>query len=166
MRRIPAAAFILFALTTGCTRTATTSEPSPSTLVSETSLVPPDTVVVRTPTTDSSSASLLTATERTSTTTPPSPNESPEHAASEFVASLIDGRTEASDVDVDLWQQTVDGGRIIQTTALHTAADRATVAVSIAFDTQPGGEEIEPIGLRIELRSLASGWTVDGIGYL
>ena len=102
---------------------------------------------------------------RTSTT-PQSPSESPEHAASEFVASLIDGHAEDSEVDVDLWQQTVDGGRIIQTTALHWAADRATVAVSIAFDTQPGGEEIEPIGLRLELRSLASGWTVDGIGYL
>ena len=165
MRRIPAAAFILLALTTGC-RAATTSEPSPSTLVSATSLVPLGAVGARTPTTDSTPASLLTATERPSTTTPPSPRESPEHAASEFVASLIDGNAEDSEVDVDLWQQTVDGGRIIQTTALHTAADRATIAVSIAFDTQPGGEEIEPIGLRIELRSLASGWTVDGIGYL
>ena len=166
MRRIPAAAFILFALTTGCTRTATTSEPSPSTLVSAASLVPPGTLAVRTPTTDSPPASLPTATERSSTTTSLSPSESPEDAASKFVTALLNGRSEASDIDNDLWQQTVDGGRIIQTTALHTAADRATVAVSIAFDTQPGGEEIEPIGLRIELRALASGWTVDGIGYL
>lgn len=167
MRRIPAAAFILFALTTGCTRTATTSEPSPSTLVSETSFVPPGTGATRTPAaTASPSTSLPTATERSSPTTPLSPSESPELAASKFVTALMDGRAGASAIDVDLWHQTVGGGRIIQTTALHTAADRATVAVSIAFDTQPGGEEIEPIGLRIELRSLASGWTVDGIGYL
>ena len=168
MRRIPAAAFILFALTTGCTRTATTSEPSPSTLVWATTLIPSGTVAARTPTTTKSPAPTLQ-------TTPPEPAstiairlkaESPEDAASEFVGALIDGRTPPDDIDSELWTVTLDGGRIIQTTALHTAADRATVAVSIAFDTQPGGEEIEPIGLRIELRSQASGWTVDGIGYL
>jgi hypothetical protein len=88
-------------------------------------------------------------------------------AASAFVASLIDGKSEASTMlDGELWQRVVADGTIIQTTPLNEAAGRATVAVSVAFERTADLAIVDPIGLRIELTQIAGCWKVDTVGYL
>ena len=95
------------------------------------------------------------------------PND-PERAARGVVTALL-GATSAHLTPDDLgWHDVVSGGRIVQTAVLAQAADRATVAVSVAFDPTGDGKSTEPIGLRLDLVRLdpASDWTLVAIGYL
>ena len=86
--------------------------------------------------------------------------------ATRVVDQLIAGLSAGTVPDADLWSGVVAGGRVIQTTVLAESADRATVAVSIAFDPTPGQAAIEPIGLRVELLHAPDRWDVIAIGYL
>ena len=84
----------------------------------------------------------------------------------EIVDQLIAGPGKAAVPDADLWSAVVSGGRIIQTTVLAETANRATLAISIAFIPTPREAAIEPIGLRVELLDATDGWNVIAIGYL
>jgi hypothetical protein len=167
MQRISAAAFILFATTAGCSHNATTSERPLTTATAPSTTLSPSVSVFSTqaPPAEPRSPNGAAA-RRTATTRPVQSDSTAVATASEFVSALLSGQAQSDQIDVDLWQATLNGGRIIQTATLHGAADRATVAISIAFETPLGGEGVEPIGLRIELRATRSDWTVDGIGYL
>ena len=87
-------------------------------------------------------------------------------AATGVVDQLIAGLDAGAVPDADLWSGVVAGGHVIQTTVLAESADRATVAVSVAFDPTPGQAELEPIGLRVELLRAPGGWDPLAIGYL
>ena len=86
--------------------------------------------------------------------------------ATRVVDQLIAGLSAGKVTDADLWSGVVAGGRVIQTTVLAESAERATVAVSIAFEPTPSEADIEPIGLRVELLHAPDHWDVIAIGYL
>ena len=86
--------------------------------------------------------------------------------ATGVVDRLIAGLRAGTVPDADLWSGVVAGGRVIQTTVLAESAERATIAVSIAFEPTPGEADIEPIGLRVELLHAPDSWDVIAIGYL
>jgi hypothetical protein len=86
-------------------------------------------------------------------------------SATEQVNNLIEGRY-LSIPNVEMWAAVVAGGRIIQTTTLAEIANRATVAVSVAFETPIEGALTEPIALRLEMLITTGGWTITAIGYL
>ena len=86
--------------------------------------------------------------------------------ATRVVDQLIAGLTAGTVPDADLWSGVVAGGRVIQTTVLAESAERATVAVSIAFEPTAREADIEPIGLRVELLYAPDSWDVTAIGYL
>ena len=87
-------------------------------------------------------------------------------AATRIVDQLIVGLSVGTVPNSDLWSGVVSGGRVIQSAVLAETADRATVAVSVAFDPTPGEATVEPIGLRVDLLFGADGWAVVAIGYL
>ena len=86
--------------------------------------------------------------------------------ATRVVDQLIAGLSAGKVTDADLWSGVVAGGRVIQTTVLVESAERATVAVSVAFESTPGEADFEPIGLRVELLHASDSWDVIAIGYL
>lgn len=86
-------------------------------------------------------------------------------AAKFLIEQLIEGHG-LSIPKAEMWARVVAGGTIIQTTNLAESANRATIAVSVAFETPNEGALTEPIALRLELLHEANGWIVNSIGYL
>ena len=159
-----AAALLILTLATSCGRTTRHDHRSATPATTELKTAP-------------TSAAPPTTSRRQATIAPPStsigsrlvepavvPNVAT--AATRTVEQLIAGPGNAALTDADLWSAVVSGGRIIQTTVLAETADRATVAISIAFDPTPGEAAFEPIGLRVELLDATDGWNVIAIGYL
>ena len=93
-------------------------------------------------------------------------NQSPEDEARSLIQRLIDQDSTIPNIDAELWAADLDGGSIVQVATLARSADRADVAVSIAFVTAVAGEPAEPIGIRVRLHASDGNWIVDGIGYL
>ena len=159
-----AAALLILTLTTSCSRAPrhdqrsatppTTQHPmatvadAPTTSAPPTSTVAPPTAIVG------------------SQPTPPAVATDSSTIATRVVEQLIAGLSAGTVPDADLWSGVVAGGRVIQTTVLAESAERATVAVSIAFEPTPGEADIEPIGLRVELLHATDSWDVVAIGYL
>ena len=98
--------------------------------------------------------------------TPPVVVTDSSNVATRVVDQLIAGLSAGTVPDAELWSGVVAGGRVIQTTVLAESAERATVAVSIAFQPTPGETAIDPIGLRVELLHAPDSWDVIAIGYL
>lgn len=90
---------------------------------------------------------------------------SAQSAARRVITQLIEKQT-AGVPDEQLWADYLDGGSIIQTTTLAEAGGRATVAVSVAYESSERAEIVEPVGVRVELHHSATGWAVLGIGRL
>jgi hypothetical protein len=163
------AAFILFPIVSSCgTNTQDRSSSIPSIATP-----PIRTTATSTPATLSPTA--VPASETPTTINPTSTAKqvsgaasiAPTAAASEFLRALINGEPiDWSIQDQDLWAAAVQGGEVIEAIILSGAADRSTVAVSVAFAPAPDGAITDPIGLRLDLIRDASGWTVSGIGYL
>ena len=160
-----AAALLILTLTTGCSRAprhdqrsatpATTQHPTPARVaVAPTTSGPPTSTVAPSTSTGGSQP------------TPPTVATDSLTAATRVVDQLIAGLDAGTVPDADLWSGVAAGGHVIQTAVLAETADRATVAVSIAFDPTPGQAELEPIGLRVELLHYPDSWDVIAIGYL
>ena len=91
----------------------------------------------------------------------------PAEAATQIVTSLI--ATSPTGIrDESLWREVVSGGQIVSSLVVAQASDRATVAISVAYDTPTVGARIEPIGLRLDMARTGNTkrWTVIDIGYL
>ena len=160
-----AAALLILTLTTSCSRAPRHDQRWAT---------PPTT---QHPTTTTTAAASRTSVPPTSTAAPPTaiggsqPTPPVVVTDSSTVATgvvdrLIAGLRAGTVPDADLWSGVVAGGRVIQTTVLAESAERATVAVSIAFEPTPGEADIEPIGLRVELLHAPDSWDVIAIGYL
>ena len=166
--RIRAAALLILTLTTSCTRGPRPDHPSTTTASPTLAVAPPTTAgavssgEIATPVPAPPTSGLPEAPE--TSTTPSGANAS--SAATRIVDQLIGGLAIGTVPDVDLWVGVVTSGRIIQTTVLAESADRATAAVSVAFDGPGTRTGIEPIALRVELLHTSAGWTVTAIGYL
>ena len=165
-----AAALLILTLAAGCSHSTQHQQRSTTPMTTATavatSAVPPP---------DRTSATLQTAptppATRTATSTtgamPPAPSQSdPASAATQLVEQLILGSASQPIPEIDIWSTVVADGRIIQTTNLAESADRATIAVSIAFDTPLDATITEPIALRVEVLHTLAGWTVLAVGYL
>lgn len=161
-----AAALLILTLTTSCSRAPRHDQRSAT---------PPTTHQTKATTTIA--AAPTTSAPPTSTVAPPTaiggspPEPQPvgtdaSTAATGVVDQLIADLNIGTVPDADLWSGVVAGGRVIQTTVLAESADRATVAISVAFDPTPGQAVLEPIGLRVELLHAPNGWDVIAIGYL
>lgn len=158
-----AAALLILTLTTSCSRAPRHDQRSST---------PPTTqhptTIAAAPTTSGPPASTV-APPRAIGGSPPTPTEvatDSSTVATRVVDQLIAGLSAGTVPDADLWSGVVAGGRVIQTSVLAESADRATVAVSIAFEPTPGEADIEPIGLRVELLHAPDRWDVIAIGYL
>ena len=165
MPRLAAALLILMVTTTSCSRPeaipqyADQTEAATSTIlrhvvataraVTTTSPVQDD----QTPTRDAFPAVVVV-------------NHSPEDEACSLIQRLIDHDSTIPNIDAELWAADLDGGYIVQVATLARSADRAEVAVSIAFVTAVAGEPAEPIGIRVQLHASDRNWIVDGISYL
>ena len=165
-----AAALLILTLATGCSHSTQhqqrSTTPTTTATAVATGALPP---------LDGTSATLRTAPTSTGTRTatsttvakPPAPSQSdPASAATQLVEHLILGSGTQPIPDFDIWSGVVADGRIIQTTTLAKSADRATIAVSIAFDTPRDGTITEPIALRVEFLHTFDGWSVLAVGYL
>ena len=161
-----AAALLILTLSTSCSRAPRHDQRSPT---PPTTQHPPTTTTIaaapRTSVPPASTAVPSTAIGG-SQPTPPVVVTDSSTVATRVVDQLIAGLSAGTVPDADLWSDVVAGGRVIQTTVLAESAERATVAVSIAFEPTPGQEAIEPIGLRVELLHAAGYWDVIAIGYL
>ena len=166
--RIRAAALLILSLTTSCTRVPRHDHPSTTTAPTARAVAPPMTSIAVTSTETATpvpappTSGLPEAPE--TSTTPFGANAS--SAATRIVDQLIGELAIGTVPDADLWSGVVTSGRIIQTTVLSESADRATVAVSVAFDAPVTGTGIEPLALRVELLHTSDGWDVTAIGYL
>ena len=166
--RIRAAALLILTLTTSCTRAPRHDHPSTTTAPAAVAVAPPTNVgavtstEIATPVPAPPTSGLPGAPE---TSTRPFDADT-SSAATRIVDQLIGGLAIWSVPDADLWSGVVSDGRIIQTTVLAESADRATVAVSVAFDTASKRTGTEPIALRVELLHAFDGWDVTAIGYL
>ena len=160
-----AAALLILTLTTSCSGAPRRDERSATPVAIQ---HPTTTTIAGAPTTNGPPAS--TAAPSTSTggsqPTPPIGATDSLTAATRVVDQLIAGNSDGTVPDVDLWSGVAAGGHVIQTTVLAETANRATVAISIAFDPTPGQAELEPIGLRVELLHYPDSWDVIAIGYL
>ena len=118
MPRIAPAVLILFALTAGCSRTGTASESSvAATAITE---PPPSRPSLGTETTPQTATATsvspsTTAADQTNAVPIATRAVSPETAATQFVEALIEGQAPPDSIAADLWRQTLQGGRIIQT---------------------------------------------------
>ena len=161
-----AAALLILTLTTSCSRAPRHDQRSAT---------PPTThqtkataTIAVAPTTSAPPASTVAPSTAIvgSQPTPPVVATDSSTVATRVVDQLIAGLTAGTVPDADLWSGVVSGGRVIQTSVLAESAERATVAVSIAFEATPGEADIEPIGLHIELLHTPDSWDVIAIGYL
>lgn len=166
-----AAALLILSLTASCSRAPEHNKRSVA--------APPS--VVQTTSTASLSVAASTGTLATgaiasSTTTVPAPGtatttevgtDSATAAATHLIEAMIGGSIPPDMPDGDLWIGVVADGHVIQVTTLSESADRATVAISIAFENAVDRASVEPVGLRVELlRTEPAGWHVLAIGYL
>lgn len=159
-----AAALLILTLTTSCSRAPRHDQRSPT---PPTTQHPPTTTIAVAPTTSVPPASVATPSKSIgSQPTPSVVVTDSSTVATRVVDQLIAGLSAGTVPDADLWSGVVAGGRVIQTTVLAESAERATVAVSIAFEPTPGETDIEPIGLRVELLHAPDHWDVIAIGYL
>ena len=166
--RIRAAALLILSVTTSCARVPRHDHPSTTNASATLAVAPPTTAgavssgEIATPVPAPPTSGLPQA--PVTSTTPFDADSS--SAATRIVDQLIRGLAIGTVPDADLWSDVVTGGRIIQTTVLAESADRATVAVSVAFDTVGKRTGTEPIALRVELLHASDGWAVTAIGYL
>ena len=161
-----AAALLILTLTTSCSRAPRHDQRSATPPTTQQTKV--TTTIGAAPTTSVSPASTVAPSTAIggSQPTPPVVAMDSSTVATRVVDELIAGVSAGTVPDADLWSGVVAGGRVIQTTVLAESAERATVAVSIAFETTPGKADIEPIGLRVELLHASDSWDVVAIGYL
>ena len=161
-----AAALLILTLTTSCSRAPRHDQRSSTPPTTHQTKV--TTTIAAAPTTSAPPASTVTASTAIggSPPTPPVVATDSSTTATRIVEQLIAGLSAGTVPDADLWSGVVAGGRVIQTTVLVESAERATVAVSIAFEPTPGEVNIEPIGLRVELLHAPDSWDVIAIGYL
>ena len=165
MPRLAAALLILMVTTTSCSRPeakpqyADKTEAATSTILRHVVATAPDVTTTspiqhdQTPTRDSRPVVAVV-------------NQSPEGEARSLIQRLIDQDSTIPNSDAELWTADLDGGSIVQVATLARSADRAEVAVSIAFVTAVAGEPAEPIGIRVQLDASDGNWIVDGISYL
>ena len=160
-----AAALLILTLTTSCSRAPRHDQRSPT---PPTTQHPTTTTIAAAPRTSRPPASTVAPPTAIggSLPTPPVVVTDSSTFTTRVVDQLIAGLSAGTVPDADLWSDVVAGGRVIQTTVLAESAERATVAVSIAFEPTPGQEAIEPIGLRVELLHAPDHWDVIAIGYL
>ncbi len=161
-----AAALLILTLTTSCSRAPRHDERSAT---------PPTTPQTKVTTTIGAASTTSAPTASTvepstaiggSQPTPPVVAMDSSTAATRVVDQLITGVSAGTVPAADLWSGVVAGGHVIQSTVLAESADRATVAVSLAFEPTTGEPDIEPIGLRVELFHGPDRWDVIAIGYL
>ena len=165
MPRLAAALLILMVTTTSCSRPEATPQYAEQTEAATSTTLPhvvataPDVTTTspiqhdQTPTRDALPAMAVV-------------NQSPEDEARSLIQRLIDQNSTIPNIDAELWAADLDGGYVVQVSTLGKSADRADVAVSIAFVTAVAGEPAEPIGIRVQLHASAGNWIVDGISYL
>ena len=160
-----AAALLILTLTASCSRAPRHDERSATPAATQ---HPTTTTVAVAPTTSAPPASTVAPPTAIggSQPTPPVVATDSSTVATRIVEQLIASLSAGTVPDADLWSGVVAGGRVIQTTVLAESAERATVAVSIAFEPTPREADIEPIGLRIELLHTPDSWDVIAIGYL
>lgn len=160
-----AAALLILTLTASCSRAPRHDQRSATPTATQ---HPTTTTIAAAPRTSVPPASTVAPSTAIggSQPTPPVVATDSSTAATRVVDQLIAGLSAGTDPDADLWSGVVVAGRVIQTTVLAESAERATVAVSIAFETTPGEADIEPIGLRVELLHAPGSWDVIAIGYL
>ena len=163
-----AVALLILSLTTGCSRVqqAHNSRSRPVASTGSTSTVHANPQAANTAPTDEPARPRPSAAAVVRAAGPDVPPTAPDQAttaATAAVETLISGQDVTNLADAELWAGVVTDSHVIQTTTLSASSDRATIAVSVAFDDR---FSTEPIGLRIELLRIASGWTVLGIGYL
>ena len=158
-----AAALLILTLTTSCNGAPGHDQRStaPETTAQETTT----TAIAPTTGASTSLAALATSTDASQPKPVPVARDASTFATG-VVNQLIVGTSTATVPDADLWARVVSGGRVIQSTVLAESANRATVAISVAFQPTPGEGDTEPIGLRIELLQVPDGWNVIAIGYL
>jgi hypothetical protein len=166
-----AAALLILSLTTSCTRspqhdTRSVNGPTPPLVGQSTSTAAPALAVSTSSAATVASSTTTVPTRAIATTAEPGTDSASAESAS-VVEAMIGGSVPPDLPDGALWIGVVAGGHVIQTTTLSETADRATVAISLAFENRADRAAIEPVGLRVELlRTEPAGWHVLAIGYL
>jgi hypothetical protein len=164
-----AAALLILTLSTSCSHKTLATKPN-NRITTQTPSAAASTGQVEAPAIPISQP-LPSLQNRQALPTPPNPHSDfnvPSQAASaanEDIDRLIRDQT-APLPNPEIWAAVVSGGHIIQTTTLAESANRATIAVSVAFETPIEGALTEPIALRLEMLMTADGWTITAIGYL
>jgi hypothetical protein len=164
-----AAALLILTLSTSCSHKTLATEPN-SRVQTQTPPSAASNGAVEAPVI-STSQPLPTMHNRQAPSSPPKPHpdfsgpSQADSAANEYVDRLIRDQT-APLPNPEIWAAVVSGGHIVQATTLAESADRATIAVSVAFETPIEGALTEPIALRLEMLMTAEGWTITAIGYL
>ena len=164
-----AAALLILTLSTSCSHKTLATKPN-SQITTQTPSAAASTGPVEAPVI-STSQPEPTMHNRQAPPTPPKPHpdftgpSQATSAANEDIDRLIRDQT-APLPNPEIWAAVVSGGHIIQTTTLAESANRATIAVSVAFETPIEGALTEPIALRLKMLMTAEGWTITAIGYL
>ena len=158
-----AAALLILSLTTSCSRSP---EHGSRSVVQSTNAATPS-VAASTSTVAAITSSTTTSPTRAIATTAEPGSDPASAAATIVVEAMIGGSVPPGLSDGALWVGVVSDGHVIQVATLSESADRATVAISIAFQNATDRAAVEPVGLRVELlRNDLTGWHVLGIGYL